>query len=66
MLYCIVVTPERTVVDHPAQFVVLPLYDGELGVAPGRAPLIGRLGYGELRILEGGHHRALLRRRWIR
>ncbi len=26
------------------------MYDGELGVLPGRAPLIGRLGYGELRI----------------
>src|SRR5262249_51842694 len=31
----------------------LPMYDGELGVAPGRAPLIGRLGYGELRVRKG-------------
>ena len=29
------------------------MYDGELGVLPGRAPLIGRLGYGELRIRRG-------------
>jgi F-type H+-transporting ATPase subunit epsilon len=29
------------------------MYDGELGVLPGRAPLIGRLGYGELRIRSG-------------
>src|SRR5262249_22816506 len=29
------------------------MYDGELGVLPGRAPLIGRLGYGELRIRHG-------------
>jgi F-type H+-transporting ATPase subunit epsilon len=49
----VVVTPERAVVDEPADFVVLPLYDGELGVLPGRAPLIGRLGYGELRIRRG-------------
>ena len=48
-LQCVVVTPERAVLDEPADFVVLPLYDGELGVLPGRAPLIGRLGYGELR-----------------
>jgi F-type H+-transporting ATPase subunit epsilon len=44
------VTPEQTVLDAPAAFVALPLYDGELGVAPGHAPMIGRLGYGELRI----------------
>jgi F-type H+-transporting ATPase subunit epsilon len=30
-------------------FVALPLYDGELGVLPGRSPLIARLGQGELR-----------------
>ena len=45
-----VVTPERALLDEPADFVALPMYDGELGVLPGRAPLIGRLGYGELRI----------------
>ena len=50
MLHCIVVTPERTVCDERAEFVALPLYDGELGVAPRHTPLIGRLGCGELRI----------------
>ena len=35
--------------DAEADIVVLPMYDGELGVLPGRAALIGRLGYGELR-----------------
>lgn len=49
----VVVTPEATVLETPAQFVALPLYDGEIGIAPGRAPLIGRLGYGEMRIVEG-------------
>ena len=52
-LQCIVVTPERAVLDEPADFVALPMYDGELGILPGRAPLIGRLGYGELRIRHG-------------
>ena len=52
-LHCVVVTPERALLDEPADFVALPLYDGELGVLPGRAPLIGRLGYGELRIRRG-------------
>lgn len=48
-----VVTPEATLLESPAQFVALPLYDGELGVLPGRSPFIGRLGYGELRVVEG-------------
>ena len=52
-LQCVVVTPERALVDEPADFVALPMYDGELGVLPGRSPLIGRLGYGELRIRRG-------------
>jgi F-type H+-transporting ATPase subunit epsilon len=53
ILAVVVVTPEATVLETPAQFVALPLYDGEIGISPGRAPLIGRLGYGEMRIVEG-------------
>ena len=53
-LQCVVVTPERAVLDEAADFVALPMYDGELGVAPGRAPLIGRLGTGELRTRQAG------------
>jgi F-type H+-transporting ATPase subunit epsilon len=52
-LHCVVVTPEKALLDAPADFIALPLYDGELGVLPGRAPLIGRLGFGELRIRRG-------------
>ncbi len=50
---CVVVTPERAVLDEPADFVAVPMFDGELGVLPGRAPLIGRLGAGELRLVRG-------------
>ena len=53
-LQCVVVTPERTVFDEIVDFVALPLYDGELGVLPMRAPMIGRLGYGELRTKADG------------
>ena len=53
-LQCVVVTPEETVLDARAEFVALPLYDGEIGIAPGHSPLIGRLGYGEMRIQSGG------------
>lgn len=50
MLRVIVVTPERTVLSEFAHFVAITLYDGEIGICPGRAPLLGRVGYGELRI----------------
>jgi F-type H+-transporting ATPase subunit epsilon len=50
---CVVVTPEKALLDEAADFIALPMYDGELGVLPGRLPLIGRLGYGELRIHQG-------------
>jgi len=52
-LTCIVVTPEETAVEQSADFVALPLYDGEIGIAPRHSPLIGRLGFGELRIRSG-------------
>ena len=55
MMQCIVVTPERTLYDQPAEFVALTLYDGEVGIAPGHTPLIGRLGYGEMRIRRDEH-----------
>lgn len=49
---CTVVTPERTVLNEKVDFVAMTMQDGELGVAPGRRPMIGRLGYGELRIRQ--------------
>jgi F-type H+-transporting ATPase subunit epsilon len=52
-LQCIVVTPEATELDTQADFVALPLYDGEAGIAPGRSPRIGRLGDGEVRGRRG-------------
>ena len=53
-LQCIVVTPEETVCDVISEFVALTLYDGEIGIAPGRAAMIGRLGRGEMRISQDG------------
>ncbi len=54
LLRCQVVTPERTVLDVNVTFAAVPLFDGELGILPGRAPLVARLGYGELRIHRPG------------
>ena len=45
-----IVTPEMTTFDETADGVVVPLIDGEKGILPGHAPMIGRLGPGELRI----------------
>jgi F-type H+-transporting ATPase subunit epsilon len=44
------VTPERTLLEEDVRSITLPLYDGMAGVFPGRAPMIGRLGYGRLTI----------------
>ena len=53
VLQCIVVTPERTWLDELVESVVLPAYDGEIGILHGHTPLIARLGYGELRTKVG-------------
>ncbi len=52
---CLVVTPEETAVEEVVTFVALPLYDGQIGLSQNHAPMIGRLGYGELRLnCQGG------------
>jgi F-type H+-transporting ATPase subunit epsilon len=53
VLQCVIVTPERAVLDEQADFVALPMFDGELGVSPGRSAMIGRLGIGEMRVKHG-------------
>ena len=52
-LQCTVVTPEKKALDQAADFVALPLCDGEIGIGLDHAPLIGRLGYGEMRLRQG-------------
>ncbi len=50
---CLIVTPETTAFEQTVDSVVVPLLDGELGILPGHAPMIGRLGPGELRVNTG-------------
>lgn len=50
LLHCVIVTPEKTVLDLKAASVTLPLDDGSRGIAVGHAPFIGRLGTGEVRM----------------
>ena len=51
-LQLVLVTPETTLLDEPVRSVVFPMFDGQMGVLPGRAPAVGRLGTGEL-VMEG-------------
>ncbi len=46
----VLVTPETTLLDQPVKGLRFPLFDGQIGVLPGRAPLVGRLGSGALKI----------------
>ena len=52
-----VVTPETTLLDEPIDSVTLPLFDGMAGVYPGRAPMVGRLGFGEMTVRTAGQAR---------
>jgi F-type H+-transporting ATPase subunit epsilon len=53
-LHVLVISPEKTVFDGPAESVVAPAYDGELGILRGHAPLMALLGSGEMRVTRGG------------
>ena len=53
-LEVLVTTPDGTIWRGEAVKVVVPAADGELGILPRHAPLIGALGVGELRIAPTG------------
>ncbi len=48
--HCSVVTPERAVLESEARFVAFPAHDGEIGILRQRAPLLCRVGIGQLRV----------------
>jgi F-type H+-transporting ATPase subunit epsilon len=50
---CVVVTPEKVVLEKEASMVVVPAFDGEIGILPGHAASVARLGPGELRLSTG-------------
>lgn len=49
-LHVTVITPAKSVLDTTATSVVVPAFDGELGVLPGHADLLALLGTGEMRL----------------
>ncbi len=55
-----VVTRERKIVDTDAVEVVLPAYDGEIGVLPGHTPLLALLKVGVMRYRTNGTQQSLV------
>ena len=53
-LHLTVITPARAVYDEDAQGVVVPAFDGALGVLGGHAAMMALLGNGPLKITLGG------------
>lgn len=49
-----IVTPEARIFSDEVDTVVLPGFDGEIGVLPSHAPLVTTLQVGELRYTKGG------------
>ncbi|HET9441277.1 MAG TPA: F0F1 ATP synthase subunit epsilon [Longimicrobiales bacterium] len=49
-----VISPERTVYEGEADQVIVPAWDGQLGVLRGHAPMLVLLGEGELRVTTAG------------
>lgn len=47
---CRLVTPTAQVLDEPVSYASVPAWDGLFGILPGRAPIVAKLGLGELRL----------------
>ena len=54
-LHLVVVTRERKIVETDVDEVVLPGYDGELGILPGHTPLLAMLRIGPMRYRTGNN-----------
>ena len=53
-LHLEIITAGGAVVDTPAAQITLPLADGEVGILPGHAPLLGALMCGVVRYTTAG------------
>lgn len=47
-MLCTLVTPSASLLDEPVTYASVPLWDGLMGFLPGRAPILARVGLGEL------------------
>lgn len=57
-LHCTLITPEGSAFDEAVDFVAFPARDGEIGILPGRAPLMCEMGVGRLRVRIGHNFQA--------
>lgn len=56
---CRVITPESRLLDEEVSAVIAPMWDGQMGFLNQRAPIVGKLGTGELRLtFTGGGERS--------
>jgi len=49
-IHCTLITPSDRILDEEIRHAVIPAWDGLFGVLPGRAPIVAKLGLGELRL----------------
>ncbi len=52
------ITPQSNVYQGEADMVVVPAWDGKLGVLRGHAPMMALLGKGEMRVVLDGRERS--------
>jgi len=53
-MHVTVISPERGVFDGAADAVVVPAFDGQVGILPGHAPFMTLLGKGVLTVRVAG------------
>jgi len=53
-IQCDVVSQDRALFSGPADMVIAPGSEGEMGILPNHAPLLTNLGIGVLRVRHGG------------
>jgi len=52
-LHVDIITPERQILSKDVDFISAPAEDGEIGILPHHAPLLIKLGQGEMRLKLG-------------
>jgi F-type H+-transporting ATPase subunit epsilon len=58
---CTIVTPEQQLLDQTVAQVILPAFDGQIGILTGRSPLLVKLGLGKLLVdMAGGKRQTFL------
>ncbi|OGS21163.1 MAG: ATP synthase F1 subunit epsilon [Elusimicrobia bacterium RIFOXYA2_FULL_39_19] len=54
-----IITPEKLIIKEEMEYISVPGYEGELGILPGHANLLGLLVPGEIRLKKNGETKYL-------